>query len=48
MHVKIDNTIYYVIKQNNNEVCTLQTFEFADGINRQLKIWTDNFEIAKE
>ncbi len=46
--VKIDNTIYYVIAQTDNEVCVLQNFEFTDGITRQLKIWTHNYERVTE
>ncbi|MCK9542096.1 MAG: hypothetical protein M0R03_08710 [Novosphingobium sp.] len=48
MQVKIDDTIYYVIKQLGNEVCILQTFEYADGLKRQLKIWTNSYELVKE
>ena len=48
MKVQIHNTIYCVVAKKGKEVCTLQEFEYTDGINRQLKIWTDNYKIIKE
>ena len=46
-HVKIDNTIYEVIKQVGDEVCILQVYEYADKVNRQLRIWTKDFKEVK-
>ena len=44
--VKIGDTVYVVIDQEGKEVCVLQTFEYADGIKRQLRIWTSRWENA--
>lgn len=43
MLVLIDDTIYEVIDKQDNDVCVLQTFDYADGYQRQLKIWTRNY-----
>ena len=48
MRVKIDDTIYYVIEQVGDEVCILQTFYYADGLKRQLLIWTKQYEVIKD
>lgn len=54
MFVKIDKTIYEVIDRCGNEccnkcVCVLQTFDYADGVKRQLRIWTTNYqEVIKD
>lgn len=46
--VKIEDTIYVVIEQAGEEVCVLQTFEYADGLKKQSKIWTKQYESIKE
>ena len=43
MRVKINNTIYYVLERVKDEVCVLQTFDYGDGLKRQLKIWTNEW-----
>jgi len=48
MRVLIDGTVYEVIEQEKNEVCILQTFDYEDGLKRQLKIWTKNYKPFKE
>lgn len=47
MRVKIDDTIYEVVDSKGDEVCVLQTFNYADGLKRQLKIWTRQYEVVK-
>lgn len=37
--IKINNTEYYVIEETKEELCILQTFNCADGVRRQQKIW---------
>ena len=52
MKVLIDKTIYEVIDIckccNPKEVCIVQTFDYADGFKRQLKIWTKNYQVITE
>lgn len=48
MRVKVDDTIYEVVEKVGDEVCILQIFDYADGIKRQLKIWTKNYKEVKE
>jgi len=52
MRVLVDKTIYEVVdtyfQGDYKEVCILQTFEYADGYKRQLKIWTKNYKIIPE
>jgi len=47
MRVLIDDTIYYVVEKDRDEVCILQTFDYADKIKRQLKIWTSDYKIVR-
>ena len=44
MIVKIGDTLYKVIDKCDKEVCVLQTFDYADGFKRQLKIWTEDYQ----
>lgn len=43
MRVLIEDTIYEVIAQEGKEVCILQTYDYFDGLKRQLKIWTKDY-----
>ena len=46
--IRIGKTEYYVVEETKDEVCILQVFDFADGIRRQLKIWTTKNKEEKE
>ncbi len=48
MRVLVDNTIYEVVAKSKKEVCVLQTFDYADGYKRQLKIWTSNYKTVEK
>lgn len=48
MRVVINKTVYEVIEQAGDSVCILQTFPYADGLSRQLRIWTKQYETYKE
>jgi len=42
--VLVDKIIYEVIEECGKEVCILQIFDYADGLKRQIRIWTDKYE----
>jgi len=51
MKILINKTVYEVIDVckccNPKEVCILQTFDYADGLKRQLKIWTQDYQVIE-
>ena len=52
MRVLVDKIEYEVIDIcgccKPKEVCILQSFDFADGTTKQLRIWTKNYKIIKD